>query len=76
MRLLRVRPEAEDELLAAAQWYEARKLGLGAELVAAIDEVFERIGESPFRRADLATRHSPPFPSGASVPLRCLLHRR
>jgi plasmid stabilization system protein ParE len=47
-RVLRVRPEAEDELLAAADWYEARKPGLGADLVAAIDEALDRIVESPF----------------------------
>ena len=47
-RGLRVRPEAEEELLAAAEWYESRKLGLGAELVAAVDEALERIVENPF----------------------------
>ena len=46
-RVLRVRPEAEEELLAAAEWYEARKPGLGAELVAAVDEALERILEAP-----------------------------
>jgi plasmid stabilization system protein ParE len=46
-RVLRVRPEAEEELLAAAEWYEARKPGLGAELVAAVDEALERIAETP-----------------------------
>lgn len=47
-RVLRVRLEAEEELLAAAEWYEARKPGLGAELLAAVDEAFEQIVESPF----------------------------
>lgn len=42
-RSLRVRPEAEEELLAAAEWYETRKPGLGAELVAAVDEAVEQI---------------------------------
>jgi len=46
-RVLRVRPEAEEELLAAAEWYEARKPGLGAELVAAVDEALERIVDAP-----------------------------
>lgn len=46
-RVLRVRPEAEEELDAAAQWYEARKPGLGAELVAAVDEALMWIVESP-----------------------------
>jgi plasmid stabilization system protein ParE len=46
-RTLRVRPEAEEELLAAAEFYEARKPGLGAELVAAVDEALERIADAP-----------------------------
>ncbi|HUQ07847.1 MAG TPA: type II toxin-antitoxin system RelE/ParE family toxin [Kofleriaceae bacterium] len=47
-RALRVRPEAEEELLAAAEWYEGRKLGLGVDLVAAVDEVLERLVSAPF----------------------------
>lgn len=45
-RDLRVRPEAE-ELKAVAEWYEASKPGLGAELVAAVDEALEWTVESP-----------------------------
>jgi toxin ParE1/3/4 len=44
---LRVRPEAEQELLAAAEWYEERKPGLGVELVAAVDEALLRLAENP-----------------------------
>lgn len=32
-RLVRVRPEAELDLLFAAGWYEAQRLGLGAEFI-------------------------------------------
>lgn len=34
-------------MTAAAMWYESKRLGLGAEYLAAIDEAFERIVEGP-----------------------------
>ena len=37
MRVLRVPPEAEEELAEAAEWYEAKRPGLGIELVAIVD---------------------------------------
>jgi plasmid stabilization system protein ParE len=48
-RKLRVRPEAEEEILAAAAWYESRRPGLGADLVAAVDEAFDELQESATR---------------------------
>ena len=47
MTRLRVAPEAEEELAAAAEWYEARRPGLGVELVASIDGAFEEILAAP-----------------------------
>ena len=47
MTSLRVSPEAEEELAAAADWYEGRRPGLGAELVAEIDRAFEDLIASP-----------------------------
>jgi toxin ParE1/3/4 len=44
---LRVVPEAEDELAAAILWYEARRRGLGIELMAVVDEALERIANAP-----------------------------
>jgi hypothetical protein len=44
---LRILREAETELGAAAEWYEARRAGLGVELVAAIDAAFEEIVTTP-----------------------------
>lgn len=44
---LRILPEAEEELLAAAQWYEDRRPGLGAELVATVDAALDQIREGP-----------------------------
>lgn len=46
-RRLRVLPEAEAELAAAAEWYEERRPGLGAELIASIDSALEQIREAP-----------------------------
>lgn len=38
---LRIRPEAEAELSAAVDWYESKRVGLGAELMAEVDEALE-----------------------------------
>lgn len=43
MTRLRVEPEAEEELAAAAEWYEARRAGLGVELVAVVDRALEEV---------------------------------
>jgi hypothetical protein len=44
---LRLLPEAEAELADAARWYEARRGGLGAELVVEVDRALEVIREAP-----------------------------
>jgi plasmid stabilization system protein ParE len=44
---VRIAPEAEEELAAAAVWYESKRAGLGAELLAAVDEALERIADAP-----------------------------
>ena len=41
------RPQAEVEVLAARQWYEARRLGLGSEFRAAVDEAVGRVSRQP-----------------------------
>ena len=51
MTQLRIAPEAEEELAAAAEWYEARRPGLGLELVAVIDRAFDAILEAPLSYA-------------------------
>ena len=48
---LRVRPEAEVDILDAAEWYEKRGPGLGAEFVAEIDAVFGRSLKGPIASA-------------------------
>jgi plasmid stabilization system protein ParE len=47
VRTLRVLPEAEEELAEAAQWYETKRVGLGIELVAMVDQAFDEILDSP-----------------------------
>jgi toxin ParE1/3/4 len=42
-----VLPEAEAELLAAAQWYEGKRRGLGIELLAAVDRDINRVLQAP-----------------------------
>ena len=44
---LRVESDAEEELTAAAEWYESRRAGLGVELVAVIDAALEAIVAAP-----------------------------
>jgi len=46
MKLI-IRPEAEDELLEAIDWYEARNLGLGSDLLRCVDACIQRILRHP-----------------------------
>lgn len=48
---LRVAPEAEQELAEAAEWYEARRPGLGIEFVAIMDRELEEIVAAPLAHA-------------------------
>lgn len=41
------RPEAEDEVLEARQWYESRSAGLGRRFAAAVDGLMTRIVANP-----------------------------
>jgi len=47
MRCLRVLPEAEEELAEAAEWYEAKRQGLGVELVLHVQHAFDEILQAP-----------------------------
>ena len=40
-------PEAGEELLAAATWYDDQRPGLGDEFLSAMDEVLERVAAAP-----------------------------
>ena len=42
-----LRPEARDEFDNAFDWYEQRRLGLGVDFVAQVQEVFDRISATP-----------------------------
>jgi plasmid stabilization system protein ParE len=44
---LRVLPEAEEELAQAAAWYEEKRIGLGIELIALVDQAFDEIADAP-----------------------------
>ena len=46
-REVRVLPEAEEELAAAAQWYEERRPGLGVQFVATVDAAVESVAQAP-----------------------------
>ena len=50
-----VRPEAEEELVEAARWYESQQPGLGAEFVDEVMTVWDALGENPFLNS---RRHS------------------
>lgn len=54
------RPEAEDEVLEAREWYETRRSGLGTEFAQAVDEIISRIVENPlsYQRAYKDTRRA------------------
>ena len=44
-----VQPEAEADLAEAFLWYEARRAGLGAEMIGEAGLAFSRIAEHPLR---------------------------
>jgi len=46
MKLI-IRPEAEDELLEAIDWYEARNPGLGSDLLRCVDACIQRVLRHP-----------------------------
>ena len=54
------RPQAEDEVLEAREWYETRRSGLGKEFAQAVDETISRIIENPraYPRAYKQTRRA------------------
>jgi toxin ParE1/3/4 len=46
-RELRILPEAEAELMAAAEWYESRQPGLGVAFVEAVGRALDGVVEVP-----------------------------
>jgi len=46
-RTVRLETDAEDELDAAAAWYERQRSGLGLEFIDAVAQSLARVGESP-----------------------------
>lgn len=47
MKVVRLSPEAIDELVEAAGWYQARRPGLESEFLAEVDRLLPLIGASP-----------------------------
>jgi toxin ParE1/3/4 len=71
VKVVRLSPEAIDELVEAAEWYQSRRPGLESEFLAEVDRVLPLIASSPkaFPRlldlpADLEIRRAllPRFP--------------
>lgn len=54
------RPQAEDDVLEAREWYESRRSGLGREFGHALDALIERFSANPFlfQRAHSETRRA------------------
>ena len=46
---LEVRPEAQDDIEAAAVWYEAQREGLGERFVSEVDALMDRIQHHPLQ---------------------------
>jgi hypothetical protein len=51
VKTLRVLREAEEELAEAAEWYEAKRTGLGVALIAIADRAFDEIQDAPLSHA-------------------------
>lgn len=67
-RRLIVRPEAEDDLAEAVNWYDEREPGLGAALVVEVGRALNRIAANPLafrvirRRPEVRRALLPRFP--------------
>lgn len=46
-RILSIRPEAEQDLREALQWYETRRPGLGEDLILCVDASLKNLQENP-----------------------------
>ena len=42
-----IRPEAERDLIAARDWYEGQRQGLGADFLLCVEEVLEALARMP-----------------------------
>ena len=42
-----IRPGAEEDMAEGRDWYDGQRQGQGAEFLTAVDEVFDRIRETP-----------------------------
>jgi plasmid stabilization system protein ParE len=47
VRSIEFHPDAQDELISAAQFYERQAEGLGADFIATVQRTYERLPESP-----------------------------
>jgi toxin ParE1/3/4 len=63
-----VRPEAEQDIVEAAAWYEACQAGLGAEFVQEVIQVWDALAENPLLNSrrhpnkDIRWRYPERFP--------------
>ncbi len=50
--VVRVRPEAELDVVIAATWYETRRVGLGREFAVEISRAFASLTDNPLRNPE------------------------
>lgn len=66
---LRILPEADGEVIAAAEWYDARRIGLGEAFLGEIDQAYEAFRQQSWAGAALE------YYAGTHVIRRVLLRR-
>ena len=82
---IRLRPEAEKDLLDAARWYEEQRQGLGKDLLDEIQAMFSMLAEAPMlhpvvhRNTRRAIIHRFPFGiyyriEGATILVLAVMH--
>jgi len=84
-----LRPEVEEDLTTAAQWYENQQTGLGLEFIDEVLRVFDALGENPVlnsrrhSRKNIRWRYPERFPyrvvyeifeTEGTVVVACVLH--
>lgn len=67
--MLRVLPEADGEVIAAADWYEERRPGLGDEFIAEVEQAYQAFRMQSWAGAALE------YYSGTHIIRRVLLRR-
>jgi len=67
---VRLRPEAEDDIFEAAEWYEREQAGLGGKFAAAVFSAIDALADNPFLTSRRHRRRDIRFATPGRFPYR------